>query len=200
MDMTASIEARSDQINAADLVSGPRTYTIEKVVKGVATGPFDFHLVESPGKVYRPNLGMRRVIVEGWGPETSTYVGRRLTLFNEPTVVWAGAEIGGIRISAMSHLDKPLKTALAISQKKKVPYIVQPLDDAIQGEPSEHPAPPEPTAKEVAACNDPAVLREWWKQSGPDMRAVIQQRVAELDANPETPDPADELPIGGGGK
>ena len=128
MDMTASTEARSDQINAVDLVQ-PRTYTIEKVTAGKATHPFDFHLVESPGKVYRPNLGQRRIIVAGWGPETTTYHGRRFTLFNEPSVIYAGAEIGGIRISHMSHLAKPLKTSLAINQKKKVPYIVQPLAD-----------------------------------------------------------------------
>jgi hypothetical protein len=181
--MTASTEARSDQINAVDLVQ-PRTYTIEKVTAGKATHPFDFHLVESPGKVYRPNLGQRRVIVAGWGAKTEDYHGRRFTLFNEPSVVWAGVEIGGIRISHMSHLDKPLKTSLAISQKKKVPYVVQPLAESapIQGEPSEHPAPPEPTAEHVAACDDAAVLREWWKQSGPERRAQIEARVAELTA------------------
>jgi hypothetical protein len=143
LDMTASTEARSDQINAADLVSGPRTYTIEKVTKGSAGYPFDFHLVESPGKVYRPNLGMRRVIVKGWGPKPATYHGRRLTLFNEPTVIYAGAEIGGIQISQMSNLDKVLKTSLVISQKKKVPFTVQPLPDA--------PAAPKPDTATVAA-------------------------------------------------
>jgi hypothetical protein len=127
LDMTASTEARSDQINAADLVSGPRTYTIEKVTKGTAGYPFDFHLVESPGKVYRPNLGMRRVFVKAWGPKPATYHGRRVTLFNEPTVIYAGAEIGGIRISHLSHINKPLKTSLVISQKKKEPYTVDPL-------------------------------------------------------------------------
>lgn len=143
LDMTASTEARSDQINAADLVSGPRTYTIEKVAKGSAGYPFDFHLVESPGKVYRPNLGMRRVIVKAWGPKPAAYHGRRLTLFNEPTVIYAGAEIGGIRISHLSHLSKPLKTSLVISQKKKEPYIIQPLVEST-------PAPVESIASQAA--------------------------------------------------
>ena len=180
--MTESLEARSDQINAVDL-SEPRTYTIEKVTAGKATHPFDFHLVESPGKVYRPNLGMRRVIVDGWGPETSAYHGRRLTLFNEPTVIYAGVEIGGIRVSHMSHLDKPLKTSLAISQKKKVPYTVQPL---IESAPA--PAQSEPSAKAVAACTDPDALRVMWHPSGPERRAQIEARVNELaktEAEPE---------------
>ena len=175
MDMTASIEARSDQINAVDLTE-PRTYTIEKVTVGKATHPFDFHLVESPGKAYRPNLGMRRVIVAGWGPKTEVYHGRRLTLFNEPTVIYAGAEIGGIRVSHMSHLDKPLKTSLAINQKKKVPYTVQPLIEAAPTPAAAH----EPTAEEVAASDDPAALRGMWQASGAERRAQIEARVAEL--------------------
>ncbi|WP_332645075.1 hypothetical protein [Aeromicrobium sp.] len=171
MDMTASTEARSDQINAVDLVQ-PRTYTIEKVTAGKATHPFDFHLVESPGKVYRPNLGQRRVIVAGWGAETSAYHGRRFTLFNEPTVIYAGAEIGGIRISHMSHLDKPLKTSLAISQKKKVPYIVQPLSDV---------APPTP-APDTATRATKAV--EWFAAKGivqSVLEAHVGKPIAEWD-------------------
>lgn len=174
MDMTASTEARSDQINAVDLMAGPRTYTIEKVVKGKASHPFDFHLIESPGKAYRPNTGMRRVLVAGWGRETSDYHGRRFTLFNEPTVIYAGLEIGGIRISHMSHLSKPLKTSLALNNSKKVPYTVQPL-------PESTPSTPEPTADGVAGCIDRDQLAEWWRASGPDMRAVIEARVAELN-------------------
>jgi len=157
LDMTASAEARSDQINAADLISGPRTYTIEKVTEGKATHPFDFHLVESPGKVYRPNTGMRRVIIAGWGPKTEVYHGRRLTLLNEPTVIYAGAEIGGLRVSHMSHLDKPLKTSLAINQKKKVPYIVEPLTEAA---PPAEPSPEDRASKAVAWFSAKGVERQ----------------------------------------
>jgi hypothetical protein len=183
MDMTASTEARSDQINAADLASGPRTYTIEKVVAGKASHPFDFLLIESPGKAYRPNLGMRRVIVAGWGPKTEAYHGRRLTIFNEPSVIYAGAEIGGIRISHMSDLEdgKPLKTSLAISQKKKVPYIVQPL----AATPATPASTPEATSEQVAASTDLDQLGGMWRSSGPERRAEIEARVAVIKAAAE---------------
>lgn len=52
--------------------------------------------------------------------------------------------------------------------------------------------------EQVAECVIKATLGEWWKVSGKERRAQIEARVAELD-NPETPDPADELPIGGDG-
>ena len=53
MDMTESIQARSDQINADDLAGGPMTVTIREVVKGKAESPFDFLLVETD-RAYRP--------------------------------------------------------------------------------------------------------------------------------------------------
>lgn len=39
MDMTASIEPKSDQINADDLMTSPRTFTIERVSAGSAEQP-----------------------------------------------------------------------------------------------------------------------------------------------------------------
>lgn len=130
MDMTASIEPRSDQINADDLISGPRTVTIESVSTGAAEQPFDFHLVETPGRAYRPSKSMRRVIVAAWGSDTAAYVGRRLTLYREPTIRFGKDEVGGIRIAAMSHITGPLKIALTVSRGKRDPFVVQPLPDA----------------------------------------------------------------------
>lgn len=188
LDMTASTEARSDQINAADLVT-PRTYTIEKVTKGTAGYPFDFHMVESPGKVYRPNLGMRRIFVRGWGSKPAAYHGRRVTLFNEPSVIYAGAEVGGIRISHLSHLDKPLKTSLVISQKKKEPYIVQPLPDA--------PTAPTPSKP------DPSKAIEWFASQGvvqSVLEAHLSKPVTEWDANDMATLKRDQAELVGGGE
>lgn len=183
MDMTESLAAKSDQLNASDLAAGPITVTISEVRAGSsATGdqPFHFHFVELPGRPYKPNKGMRRVIAAGWGPETSSYAGRRLTLFNEPSVIYAGAEVGGIRVSHMSHLDKPLKTSLALSQKKKIPYTVQPLIESASV------ASPEPTAEQVAECADIDVLGRMWKASSPERQNQIEARVAEIQANQPT--------------
>ena len=44
MNLTDSIVPRSDQANAEDFLSGPRTFTIEKVVAGTAEQPVDVHL------------------------------------------------------------------------------------------------------------------------------------------------------------
>jgi len=157
MDLTQSIEARSDQINADDLVSGPATYTIREVVGGKAEAPFDFMLVETD-RAYRPSKTMRRVIVAAWGPEAANYAGRRLTLYREPSIQFGGKTVGGIRISAMSHIDKRVEVMLQTTRGKRETFRVDPL--------------PELSAADV--------LRAEWKTADPDRRKAIEAEVAAL--------------------
>src|SRR5690606_23503087 len=48
MDMTESIAPKSDQMNADDLISGPRTFTIAEVGKGSPDQPVNVVLAEFP--------------------------------------------------------------------------------------------------------------------------------------------------------
>lgn len=184
MDLTQSIEARSDQINADDLISGPATYTIREVKAGVAESPFDFMLVETE-RAYRPSKTMRRVIVAAWGSEASAYAGRRLTVYREPSIMFGGQKVGGIRISAMSHIAKRVEVMAQVTRGKREKFTVDPLPDAAPTTPTE------PTAEEVAACNDVDQLKAMWRTSGKERREQIESRVADL-ANEATPAPADE--------
>lgn len=129
MDLSHTIEANSEQINADDL-STPRTVTITDVEKGTADQPVFVHVSEFTGRTYRPGKSMRRVLVAAWGADASLYKGRRLTIFNDPSVKWAGQAVGGVRISHMSHIDKPLTIALTLTRGKRAPFTVQPLPDA----------------------------------------------------------------------
>lgn len=129
MDMTETITAKSDQINAADLIN-PITVTIKEVRKGNPEQPVDVILVETPGRAYRPSKSMRRVMVAAWGPEASTYAGQRLTLFCNPDIMFGGTKWGGIEISHMSGLKKALTVALTATRGKKKNFTVQPLPDA----------------------------------------------------------------------
>jgi hypothetical protein len=126
MDLTQSIEPRSDQVNADDLIGGPITYTVREVIQGKAEQPFDFLLVETD-RAYRPSKTMRRVIVNAWGAEAKNYAGRRLTLYREPTIKFGGAVVGGIRISHMSHIDKPVELLAQTTRGKREKFVVQPL-------------------------------------------------------------------------
>lgn len=130
MDLTSTIIPKSDQLNSDDLIAGPRTFTITDVREGNSEQPVNIFLTESPGKPFRPSKTVLRVLVTAWGKESSVYVGRRLTLYRDPDVKWAGSEVGGIRVSHLSHIDKPMKMALTETRGKKQSVIVQPLPDA----------------------------------------------------------------------
>jgi hypothetical protein len=130
MDLTESIAPKSDQLNAEDLLTGPRTFTVDKVSKGSAEQPVDIHLVEFPGRPFRPSKTVRRILVNAWGPDANTYTGRRMTLYRDPAVKFGGMDVGGIRVSHLSHIEKPLSVALTVSRGKRQAYKVLPLVDA----------------------------------------------------------------------
>jgi hypothetical protein len=129
MDISSTIEVDSSQLNADDLIGSPRTVTITGVNKGAADQPVNIELAEFPGRAYRPCKSMRRVLVLAWGSDASAYVGRRLTLFNDPSVKWAGQSVGGIRIAAMSHIQSRITVSLTVTRGKRSPFTVDPLPD-----------------------------------------------------------------------
>jgi len=148
--MTDSIAPKSDQLDAVDLLSGPRTFTIERISEHNSEQPFNFHLAGFP-RVWRPGKSMRRVIVAAWGGKVANYVGKRLTLYCDPSVEFGGAAVGGSRISHMSGIEKPLKVPLLIKKGRSAMFTVQPLPDA--------PAPRDFLAEASAAGDDIALLR-----------------------------------------
>ena len=127
MDLTESIAPKSDQLNADDLMAGPVTVTVKEVTAGTPEQPVDVHLVEFPGRAYRPSKSMRRVMVSAWGKEASAYTGRRLTLVRNPEITFGRDKVGGIEIAEMSHLDKPLTVALTATRGKRKNFTVKPL-------------------------------------------------------------------------
>ena len=190
MDLSSTIIPRSDQLNADDLMAGPRTVTIVQVVEGSTEQPVNIITAEyGKERPYKPSKSMRRVLVAAWGPEASAYAGRRLTIYRDPTIKFGGDEVGGIRISHLSHIDKPMKIALMIARGKRAPYVVQPLPDA----PDRH-----DWATEVQAATTEAELREIWERSDKtnEISALIKARKAELSQ--PVPDPeTGELPMDG---
>lgn len=166
MDLTQSIAPRSDQVNADDLIAGPITYTVREVIAGKAESPFDFLLVETD-RAYRPSKTMRRVIVNAWGADAANYAGRRLTLYREPSIMFGGQRVGGIRISHMSHIDGPREVLAQVTRGKREKFTVAPLPDAPA------PAPVDPRI---------AVLRAEWSTADPARKAEIEAEVAALQA------------------
>lgn len=126
-DMTATIIAKSDQLNADDLIGRTLTIKITKVVLTGSDQPVAVHYEGDEGKPYMACKSMRRVMVHCWGPDANQYVGRSLTLYRDPTVRFGALEVGGIRISHMSHIEKEMVMALTEKKSVKKPYRVKPL-------------------------------------------------------------------------
>jgi len=160
MDISDTLAPNSDQLDAIDLVSGPRTFTIERVSKGNPEQPVNIHLAEFP-RVWRPSKSMRRVLAACWGTDASEWAGRRVTLYCDPEVMFGKDKVGGTRISHLSHIDKPKSIPLLVSRGKSATFKVQPLA--------------EPTNEERIAS-----LRAEWMTASDDRKAEIEAEVSKL--------------------
>ena len=161
MDISRTIEADSTQVNAVDLTGSSRIVTITGVSKGPdSKQPVNLELAEFPGRSYRPCKSMRRVLVHAWGPDAQSYIGRRMRLYNDESVKWAGRAVGGIRINGLSDIAAGFQRTLQESQKSYVTYAIEKLPD-------------QSNADRIAA------LRAEWKTADEERRQVI---AAEVDA------------------
>lgn len=186
VDMTATIAPKSDQINADDLMAGPRTITVTKVTgnEGNAEQPVNVFFEGDNGKPFRPCKSMRRVMVKVWGADASKYAGNSMTIYRDPKVKWGGMEVGGIRISHMTGLEKPEVMALTETRSARKPYTVKPLtiepkaDKAAEGVKA--------LIERIDAChdvaeveNDPAVIKQraWLAKNRPELSEQVDTAI-----------------------
>ncbi len=128
MDLRKTIEPKSDQLNADDLIGGEIILTITKVTgQENDQQPVSIYYEGDKGKPYKPCKTMRRLLVQIWGPDGSKYVGRALKVYRDNTVKWAGVEVGGIRISEMSDIKEPTKALITVAKGKRKPVTINPL-------------------------------------------------------------------------
>jgi len=128
-DMRQAIAPKSDQLNYEDFL-GERTLTIKittVTVKPGAEQPVTVNFEGDNKKPYKPSKTMGKVICALWGDTKEVYFGRSLTLYGDPTVLFGGAAVGGIKISHMSNLDSKVTMMLTSTRGKKAPHTVHPL-------------------------------------------------------------------------
>lgn len=144
-DMRAVIIPKSDQMNADDLLAGPITITIRDIsIRPGTEQPVSIHFDGDNNKPFKPCKSMARVLVHAWGPDAKAYIGRSLTLYCDPKVIWAGMAVGGIRISHMTHIEREMLMALTATKGKRAPFIVKPLVEKPASRGVDKPAPADP--------------------------------------------------------
>ena len=138
-DVTFALAAKSDQLNAVDIIGVEPVIKIRKVeVKKTEQQPVWIYYEGDNNKPWKPCKGMLRVISGGWGPDSSKWVGRSIKIYFEPSVKYAGEEVGGIQIRAMSNIDqRGLHVTQAISRTKRKPYFVAYLETKVQPYPED---------------------------------------------------------------
>lgn len=124
-DISHTIIAKSDQLNAGDLAQ-PIVVEVRSVRVTRDEQPV---VVEIDGdhQPWKPCKGMRRLLAKCWGTNTDTWTGHRVELYNDPNVTWAGERVGGIRVSAISGIDSPMRYVMRTSKKGTTSYDVKPL-------------------------------------------------------------------------
>lgn len=128
IDISQTVAPKSDQLNADDLIGGPRTITVTRVSKMKEPDqPIAIYFEGDGGKPYKPGKSMRRVLLRIWGQDGATYAGRRMTLYRDDAVQFGGAAVGGIRISHMSGISSAVTMALTVTRASRKPFTVKPL-------------------------------------------------------------------------
>lgn len=185
MDVSETILAKSDQINAIDLAE-PVIVTVVDVKAGPADQPV--HIITDkygPERPFKPSKTVRRDLVKAWGKEAQVWVGRSMELYNEPSVRWAGKPVGGIRISALSHIDKPIETAHTITRGQYQQVTIR----VLQAGPAVDPEKVAAALDNISQASSMGALKAAWQlagvqgvQSHPDVVAAKDRRKAELEA------------------
>ena len=129
-DLSDTIEAKSDQLNADDLAGSTKTIKITDVVRYSDKGIPAFHLdyEGGTGRPFKPCKSVRRVIMFAWGKDGSKWIGRSMTLYCDPTVIYAGKEVGGIRVSHMSDIEKRISIKLTEKRGTKKEVFIDILE------------------------------------------------------------------------
>lgn len=128
VDIRKSIEAKSDRLNADDLMGGPITITIEDVKAGNAESPVAVYYVGCNGKPWYPCKSMRRALVAAWSDEGKSWIGKSCTIYRDPEVIYGGVKVGGVRISAFSHIDADMTLMLTEKRGKKTRFDFKKID------------------------------------------------------------------------
>ena len=148
-DMQACAAAKSDQIDADNLIGG---ITMDVTIKAVQRGPSNEQplqlVLEETDKFYRPSKTYRRALIGCFGDEPAGWVGKRLRLIRNPDTMFGGVKVGGVEVSHAS-IEAPMVFMLQAKRGKKSAVSIDVMP------PIQKPTPMPAKVKEAAAAPKP---------------------------------------------
>lgn len=160
IDMSRFTEAKSDQLNADDLIGISKTITVTKVNGAEGDQPIAIHYEGDNGKPFKPCKTIRRVLLAIWGRYANDYVGRSMTVYRDDSVQFGGLQVGGIRISHMSNIDKETVVVVAKSKGKKAGMKILPLVVEQRQQSQGKQTPEQWTESHIEAIDDAATTED----------------------------------------
>lgn len=177
-----AIEAKSDQLNAVDLMAGPITVTIKSVAPTGSKEQPCAIVYDDPQRPFKPCKTMLRLLVAVWGLDANVWLNRQLTLFRDPSVKLKGEAVGGARVSHMSHLQSESMTVeISGGRHKKVFWTVFNI-------PTEEPKQPplsqrvDKAVKAILSCNTADKLERCWSNCAMLYESCDEVNRSALDA------------------
>jgi hypothetical protein len=128
IDVSHTIIAKSDQLNALDLPPAEMIVKItDVVVSKDQDQPLELHLKGHAGRPYKPCKSMRRILINAWGQYAEKWIGQSMALYCDPEVKWAGKAYGGIRIAKLTGIERTVSAPIALNRSMRELYTVDPL-------------------------------------------------------------------------
>lgn len=197
LDISKTIVAKSDQLNADDLLAGPITIEVVDVKINNSDQPLEIHYKGDNGKPYKPGKSMRRVLSFMWGSDGEKYIGRSMTLYRDPEIRFGGDVVGGIRISHMSHISSVITIPLTVTRGKRKAFAVAPLAAKAETTPEQRVEAAQKKAASIIAriaecatveavnlvCESEAAVIDRLEQAYPDLaERIISQRDFKIES------------------
>ena len=91
MDVSFALEAKSDQLNAVDIMGSPLIIRIRDVkVVQAPQQPVWVYFDGDNNRPWKPSKGMLRLLSFGWGNDSSQWIGKYAQIFFEKSVTFGG--------------------------------------------------------------------------------------------------------------
>lgn len=130
-DLSGTIKANSDQLNADDLIAGPILIQVEGVTLNKdPKQPVHIYYYGCENKPFKPCLTVRRILIALWGKDGNQWANKWMNLYVDSSVSFGKQKnIGGIRVDAVSHISSAASISLTVRRGMKQHFTIQPINN-----------------------------------------------------------------------
>ena len=190
LDVTKMCAAKSDQINAIDLISGPRIAKITDVKIFTETEqPIHVVLDGDTKRPWKCSKTSVRVLAALYSKDASKWIGKHIEIYCDETVLWGGQQVGGVRQSKAEGIAAPKRLTLTKSRQKKETVVINPLSaDDIKAHYAELEGKPVTTPQEInrdalrtemeSVADDKDAKAKWWRGLTDEEKAAVKEMAA----------------------